>query len=459
MESKQQKRRFTGKGEEKMAKKEFTNMQMLEIKKGIQNGIDTSVYNNIEYQAEQMREIRLGMEQGVDVSKYLNQKFNQYEMEQIRLGLSQEGFEQYIEKGFQADQLEQIRLGLEKGIDVSQYAVGTYQGSQMEQIRLGLQTGLDVTQFNHPAMSSGQMQEIRHTMMVHDVLDKIKEQLKRILDTFLYTAKLHISIPTKEVGNKMNPKIREILSSRAEEIVKEKVLELEAQKEPESAEEVVAYIEKELKKEEVQEQFLSEPVLTEMEAAAQEALEEYAEQQEERRKLVEEQQIQIQEEIKQQQEVIQSEEQNQEGKTENQEQEEEEQEPIYHEDPKLNDAMKDYVLFRKEIGKPLLDVQIHATLSYVASMEPDTEKQARILNQSVVNGWEKLYPIKEQKDYQGKYQGKQKQAPNHGFTEREYGKDFYDNLNKKLMGKQFRLEEPILEGSQEAEICVEELEI
>lgn len=401
-----------------MAKKEFTNMQMLEIKKGIQNGIDTSVYNNIEYQAEQMREIRLGMEQGVDVSKYLNQKFNQYEMEQIRLGLSQEGFEQYIEKGFQADQLEQIRLGLEKGIDVSQYAVGTYQGSQMEQIRLGLQTGLDVTQFNHPAMSSGQMQEIRHTMMVHDVLDKIKEQLKRILDTFLYTAKLHISIPTKEVGNKMNPKIREILSSRAEEIVKEKVLELEAQKEPESAEEVVAYIEKELKKEEVQEQFLSEPVLTEMEAAAQEALEEYAEQQEE-----------------------------------------EEQEPIYHEDPKLNDAMKDYVLFRKEIGKPLLDVQIHATLSYVASMEPDTEKQARILNQSVVNGWEKLYPIKEQKDYQGKYQGKQKQAPNHGFTEREYGKDFYDNLNKKLMGKQLRLEEPILEGSQEVEICAEELEI
>ncbi len=418
MESKQQKRRFTGKGEEKMAKKEFTNMQMLEIKKGIQNGIDTSVYNNIEYQAEQMREIRLGMEQGVDVSKYLNQKFNQYEMEQIRLGLSQEGFEQYIEKGFQADQLEQIRLGLEKGIDVSQYAVGTYQGSQMEQIRLGLQTGLDVTQFNHPAMSSGQMQEIRHTMMVHDVLDKIKEQLKRILDTFLYTAKLHISIPTKEVGNEMNPKIREILSSRAEEIVKEKVLELEAQKEPESAEEVVAYIEKELKKEEVQEQFLSEPVLTEMEAAAQEALEEYAEQQEE-----------------------------------------EEQEPIYHEDPKLNDAMKDYVLFRKEIGKPLLDVQIHATLSYVASMEPDTEKQARILNQSVVNGWEKLYPIKEQKDYQGKYQGKQKQAPNHGFTEREYGKDFYDNLNKKLMGKQLRLEEPILEGSQEVEICAEELEI
>lgn len=401
-----------------MAKKEFTNMQMLEIKKGIQNGIDTSVYNNIEYQAEQMREIRLGMEQGVDVSKYLNQKFNQYEMEQIRLGLSQEGFEQYIEKGFQADQLEQIRLGLEKGIDVSQYAVGTYQGSQMEQIRLGLQTGLDVTQFNHPAMSSGQMQEIRHTMMVHDVLDKIKEQLKRILDTFLYTAKLHISIPIKEVGNKMNPKIREILSSRAEEIVKEKVLELEAQKEPESAEEVVAYIEKELKKEEVQEQFLSEPVLTEMEAAAQEALEEYAEQQEE-----------------------------------------EEQEPIYHEDPKLNDAMKDYVLFRKEIGKPLLDVQIHATLSYVASMEPDTEKQARILNQSVVNGWEKLYPIKEQKDYQGKYQGKQKQAPNHGFTEREYGKDFYDNLNKKLMGKQLRLEEPILEGSQEVEICAEELEI
>lgn len=47
-----------------MAKKEFTNKQMLEIKKGIKNGIDTSVYNNVDYNAEQMREIRLGMEQG-----------------------------------------------------------------------------------------------------------------------------------------------------------------------------------------------------------------------------------------------------------------------------------------------------------------------------------------------------------------------------------------------------------
>lgn len=389
----------------------------------------------------------------MDVSKYLDQKFNQYEMKQIRLGLPQEGFEEFIDKGFQAAQLQQIRLGIEKGIDVSQYAVKSYQGAQMEQIRLGLQTGLDVTQFNHPAMSSGQMQEIRHTMMIQNVLDKIKEQLKKILDAFCGMAKLYISFPNQTVEKQIDPVIQDILSARAEEIVEKIVLELEARKEPENAEEVVQYVQEELEKEEVQEQILSESIMTEMEEAAQEALEEYAEQQEENHKIVEEWTKQVQEELNNQKEELQEIREKAEGdQAQNIEQQEESQKPAYHENPVLNEAMKNYILFRQEIGKPLLNSQIFATLAYLENLEPNVEQQAQILNQSVMNGWMKLYPVKETQETKGKDQSRdsKKYASLHNFEQRDYD---FDALEKKLLERQLGLEkDSVLEGTEEMEL-------
>ena len=46
------------------------------------------VMENDEYQKVQDQEIKLGIEQGLDVSLYANPEFNWLQMEQIRLGLS-----------------------------------------------------------------------------------------------------------------------------------------------------------------------------------------------------------------------------------------------------------------------------------------------------------------------------------------------------------------------------------
>ncbi len=44
--------------------------QMLEIKFGIQDRVDYSIYAKNEYNAPQMMEIRLGLVNGIDVSSY-----------------------------------------------------------------------------------------------------------------------------------------------------------------------------------------------------------------------------------------------------------------------------------------------------------------------------------------------------------------------------------------------------
>lgn len=52
--------------------KKFNNVQKNEIRKGIEDGIDTSVYAKPEFDVTQMQEIRLGLKNGLDVSIYAN---------------------------------------------------------------------------------------------------------------------------------------------------------------------------------------------------------------------------------------------------------------------------------------------------------------------------------------------------------------------------------------------------
>ncbi len=50
----------------------FDGKQLEEIRKGLEAGVDVSVYAKPEYNWEQMQEIRWGLESGVDVSVYAN---------------------------------------------------------------------------------------------------------------------------------------------------------------------------------------------------------------------------------------------------------------------------------------------------------------------------------------------------------------------------------------------------
>jgi len=110
------------------------------MKEKIQKNI--MILRDHKYDDLQVRQIRIGLEAGIDVNIYANH---------------------CLDWG----QMQEIRIGLETGLDVSIYATAKnpeypniyYHAEQMKQIRLGLAAKLDVNSYLD--MSSKKMVEIR----------------------------------------------------------------------------------------------------------------------------------------------------------------------------------------------------------------------------------------------------------------------------------------------------------
>lgn len=88
----------------------FSNEQIAEIKRGIENNIDVEKYANENVNWMQMREIRLGIMQDLDISVYNNPFYT-------------------------SEQMREIRLGLLAGLDVSGYARLRYTSKDMAKFR------------------------------------------------------------------------------------------------------------------------------------------------------------------------------------------------------------------------------------------------------------------------------------------------------------------------------------
>lgn len=171
-----------------MENAEYQKAQKQEIKLGIEEGLDVSVYSNPEFNWLQMEQIRMGLKDKVDVSVYANPANNYETMRQIRLSLySGIDLIPYLDRGFEDDDLEEIRLallnrlpidlwlqdnmcapqiheiriGLCEDIDISAYASSKYNWMQMQQIRLGLEKKLDVSIYSNHFFNHAQMREIR----------------------------------------------------------------------------------------------------------------------------------------------------------------------------------------------------------------------------------------------------------------------------------------------------------
>ena len=67
--------------------KNFDRMQLEEIREGIKNGVDVSIYADEKYIFLQMAEIRKGLENGIDVTPYLDEEYDWFQMREIRRGL------------------------------------------------------------------------------------------------------------------------------------------------------------------------------------------------------------------------------------------------------------------------------------------------------------------------------------------------------------------------------------
>lgn len=82
-------------------------------------------------------------------------------------------------------------------------------------------------------------------------------------------------------------------------------------------------------------------------------------------------------------------------------------EPVkYSDDPELNDAIAEFIKFRKGVKKPMSDVAVKLMINKLESLSHDRHEQVQILNQSIMQGWTGIYELKDD----GKSRGQPRNA-------------------------------------------------
>ena len=67
---------------------------------------------------------------------------------------------------------------------------------------------------------------------------------------------------------------------------------------------------------------------------------------------------------------------------------------IYSDVPELNEAIIAFIDYRKSIKKPMSDRAITLLLGKLNKMSNSVKEQIEILNQSILNGWQGIFPLK-----------------------------------------------------------------
>lgn len=95
---------------------------------------------------------------------------------------------------------------------------------------------------------------------------------------------------------------------------------------------------------------------------------------------------------------------------------------IYSDVPELNEAIIAFIDYRKSIKKPMSDRAITLLLGKLNKMSNSVQEQIEILNQSILNGWQGIFPLKNDS-------GTGKKA---SFQGRNYD---FDELEKQIVNK------------------------
>lgn len=70
--------------------------------------------------------------------------------------------------------------------------------------------------------------------------------------------------------------------------------------------------------------------------------------------------------------------------------------PIYIENSELNSAIIAFVDYRKRIKKPMTEKAVELMIKKLNDLSPYIEDQIEILNQSILNGWQGIFPLKKE---------------------------------------------------------------
>ena len=73
---------------------------------------------------------------------------------------------------------------------------------------------------------------------------------------------------------------------------------------------------------------------------------------------------------------------------------------IYSDDAELNKAIISFVEFRSKIKKPMTDHAIELLKTKLNKLSPDTKTQVEIINQSILRGWQGVFPLEQPKQEQ-----------------------------------------------------------
>lgn len=139
--------------------------QLVEVRKGLESGVDVSRYMNSSMPWMLMEELRLEMEQNIDMTKYRKDGYDLSQIYEIRQGLYNGiNAAEYIKKDYLGPQMRQIRLGLEAGLPIVFYKDPLYDAEQMQEIRLGLVDNIDISAYAKFAIPAMKMREARECM-------------------------------------------------------------------------------------------------------------------------------------------------------------------------------------------------------------------------------------------------------------------------------------------------------
>ena len=114
---------------------------------------------------------------------------------------------------------------------------------------------------------------------------------------------------------------------------------------------------------------------------------------------------------------------------------------LYADNPALNETIIAFVEHRKSMKKPMTDRAIKLMITNLNKLSPDVNVQIEILNQSIINGWQGIFPLKNQnnqkkgsgrKEVVPDWMNKQKKNNFNNYPQREYD---MDKLEKDLLNK------------------------
>lgn len=100
----------------------------------------------------------------------------------------------------------------------------------------------------------------------------------------------------------------------------------------------------------------------------------------------------------------------------------------YVADDDLNNSIIAFVEYRKKLKKPMTEKAIELLISKLNQLSPDIVTQIEIINQSILNGWQGIFPLKQETKPTPQAKGNF-----HNFNQRQYD---YDELERNLLNRQ-----------------------